>query len=274
MLGSGVTLRRLWRFLVGTWRGRLITAIVLAVPLALVGALVAGSGSSTVGASSYSASDRCTSASAEANVRVTVYSSEGRGACEAINRGVAREAGYYWRVQPEGAELEGELVCSMGKGGAIIEVRDTGGHYYGNHICAALTAKGWTEKEGPGRQVERERAQRESEAKAATARREQEEEAARQHTQAIEQHTREAREKVERSKEEATRKQEEATRNREEAGRRGQEAHEQSQHEHEEAQRQAHEAAERKKEEGERAAEQRKIEAETRHSQEEAEHSH
>jgi len=146
-------MRRLWRFIAGTRRRRIVFALFVAVVAAIVIAL-AGAGSSP-STRSYTGTESCTSADVEANVRLSVYSSEGRAACEAVDRTLGKE-GSYWRVQPEGSELEGELVCSLGKSGTLIEVRDTGGHFYGNKFCALLTGKGWTEQEGPGKRIEQE----------------------------------------------------------------------------------------------------------------------
>ncbi len=258
--------------------------------VAVAGGLLAivGSGSSPQAQkAAYSSEESCTSADVEASVRLTVYSGAGRTACEGVDRVFGR-SGSYWRVQPAGAELEGELVCSLAKNHELVEVRDTGGHYYGNRFCAALTGKGWTEQEGPGSQLEREKAQRESEAKAAAAAKAHEEEVTRDHEEALEQKKREGVEAHERATEAAKEKKEEAQQKSqqaaEEAQQKSQQAHEEAEHkaeaaheeaeqhheqaklEHEESEREAKEAHERQKEASERAAEQRATEEENRRS--------
>lgn len=111
----------------------------------------------------------CTSSVANADVRVTIYGN-GEAACSEWNEESAKSSGEYWKTDPRGEELYGELVCSMSKGGSLlIEVRDTGEHLRGNQICASFTAKGWYEAEGPGAKVEREQAQQKSERERATA---------------------------------------------------------------------------------------------------------
>jgi hypothetical protein len=232
-------------------RLRWLIAAVVIVGLAVGVVAIVGSGSGSA-ETSYTAGESCTSADVEANVRLTVYSSSGRSACEAVDRALGRQ-GSYWRVQPSGAELEGELVCSLAKEHTLVEVRDTGGHVYGNHFCAFFTGKDWTEREGPGSQIERERAKHETEAKEARERREHEEEAERQRTQAAERTQQEAKEKVEHAKEAAERKHEEAKQN--------------SEHEHEEAEHSteaAHEQAEEHVQEDQEHKEQQKQEAESR----------
>jgi flagellar biosynthesis GTPase FlhF len=228
----------------------------------------------------YSSDESCTSADVEANVRLTVYSGAGRTACEGIDR-VFGQRGAYWRVQPVDAALEGELVCSLAKNRELVEVRDTGGHYYGNRFCAALTGKGWTEQEGPGSEVEREMAQHESVATAAAAAKAHEEEVERDHTEALQQKNREAAESQEHAAEEAREKKEEtqqksqqaheeAERKTETAHEEAEQHHEQEKLEHEEAERQKSEARERQKEASERAAEQSTSEEERRSSDGEA----
>jgi hypothetical protein len=260
-------------------RLRWLIAAVVIVGLAVGIAAIVGSGSGSV-QTAYTADESCTSADVEANVRLTVYSSAGRSTCEGIDRALGRQ-GSYWRVQPSGAELEGELVCSLAKEHTLVEVRDTGGHFYGNHFCAFFTGKGWTEQEGPGSQIERERTKHESEAKEARERREHEEEAQRQRTAAIEQRKQERQEKVEQDKEAGERKREEAQqaaqRAKEQEEHKSEEAKEQAeQHaeqqklEREETQRREQEARERKKEAAEREAEQHKNEEETKKAEQEA----
>jgi hypothetical protein len=260
-------------------RLRWVIALVVIVGLAVGIAAIVGSGSGSV-ETAYTADESCTSADVEANVRLTVYSSAGRSACEGVDRALGRQ-GSYWRVQPSGAELEGELVCSLAKEHTLVEVRDTGGHFYGNRFCAFFTGKGWTEQEGPGSQIERERAKHESEAKEARQRREHEEEAERQRTAAVEQRKQERQEKVEQAKEAGERKKEEtqqaAQGAKEQEEHRAEEAKEQAeQHaeqqklEREETQRREQEARERKKEAAEREAEQHKSEEETQRAERES----
>jgi hypothetical protein len=269
-------MQRLWQLIVGTRPRRIFVAVGI-VALTVAIAAIVGSGSSSTLRTAFASEESCTSADVEANVRLTVYSQEGREACEAIDRAFGK-AGSFWRVQ-EAAALEGELVCSLAKGGTLIEVRDTGGHFYGNKFCASLTGRDWSEQEGPGRQIEREKAQRESEARVAQERRSQGEETERERTAAIEQRKQVEREKVEETKEASERKKEELAQHhqeaQEEAARSAESAHEEDEQraaqqklESEEAQRAATEARERKKEEQERAVEQRKTEEETRRSNE------
>jgi len=258
---------------------RWLIAAVAIVGLAAGVAAIVGPGSGSA-KTSYTAGESCTSADVEANVRLTVYGSAGRSACEGIDRALGRQ-GSYWRVQPSAAELEGELVCSLAKEHTLVEVRDTGGHIYGNRFCAFFTGKGWTEQEGPGSQVERERAKRESEAKEARERREREEEAERQRTEAIEQRKQEGQEKAEQAKEAGERKREEAQQAaqeaKEQAERKAEEAKEQAEQHaeqqklgREETQRKEQEAREHKKEAAEREAEQHKTEEESKQTEREA----
>jgi hypothetical protein len=260
-------------------RLRWVIAVVVIVGLAVGIAAIVGSGFGSV-ETAYTADESCTSADVEANVRLTVYSSAGRSACEGVDRALGRQ-GSYWRTQPSGAELEGELVCSLAKEHTLVEVRDTGGHFYGNRFCAFFTGKGWTEQEGPGSQIERERAKHESEAKEARQRREHEEEAERQRTAAVEQRKQERQEKVEQAKEAGERKKEEtqqaAQGAKEQEEHRAEEAKEQAeQHaeqqklEREETQRREQEARERKKEAADREAEQHKSEEETQRAERES----
>jgi hypothetical protein len=244
-------------------------------------AAIVGSGSGAAEIS-YAADESCTSADVEANVRLTVYSNGGRSACEGVDRALGRQ-GSYWRVQPSGAELEGELVCSLAKEHALVEVRDTGGHFYGNHFCAFFTGKGWTEQEGPGSQIERERAKHESEVKEARERREHEEEAERQRTEAIEQRKQERQQKAEQAKEAGERKKEEgqqaAQEAKEQEERKAEEAKEQAeQHaqqaqEHEEQQKQEAESRKQlQKDEEENARDDKQNEEETKKAAQEAQH--
>jgi hypothetical protein len=109
----------------------------------------------------------CTTGPVEHNIRVTVYGASAE-VCTGLNRQVAQKDGEYWRVVPTGNRVEGsQLVCSMAKGGELIEVRDTGEHHYGNRFCAGLTAESWTEKEGPGERAEREHKQQQEKEKEA-----------------------------------------------------------------------------------------------------------
>jgi hypothetical protein len=260
-------------------RLRWLIAAVVIVGSAVGVAAIVGSGSGAV-ETSYTAGESCTSADVEANVRLTVYSSAGRSACEVIDRTLGRQ-GSYWRVQPSGAELEGELVCSLAKEHTLVEVRDTGGHFYGNRFCAFFTGKGWTEQEGPGGQIERERAKHESEAKEARERREHEEETERQRTETIEQRKQEVQEKAEQANEAGERKKEEAQQaaqeTKEQEEHKAEEAKEQAEQHaeqqklgREETQRKEQEARERKKEAAEREAEQHKTEEESKRAEREA----
>jgi hypothetical protein len=137
----------------------------------------------------------CTTGPANHNMRATFYG-VGPQACTQLNQEVAKESGEFWRVVPPGSYVEdSDLVCSMAKGGELIEIRDTGEHDYGNRFCASLTAKGWVEKEGPGVKIERERKQREAQEKSEREQRETEEHERQQ-----------LKEEAERKKEEATQK--------------------------------------------------------------------
>jgi hypothetical protein len=89
-------MRRFWHFITKTRRKRVAASLSSVAVVAVVAAIVgSGAGSAT---RAYASNETFTSASVETNVRVTVYSGEARATCEAINRGVAREAGDYWRV--------------------------------------------------------------------------------------------------------------------------------------------------------------------------------
>ena len=119
---------------------------------------------------STSAEADCTTGPVGHNMRVTFYGASNE-ACTSLNREVAQKRAEYWRTVPAGNRVEGsQLVCSMAKGGELVEVRDTGEHIYGNSVCAGLTAEGFTETEGPGEKAEREqKAQHEQQEAAAAA---------------------------------------------------------------------------------------------------------
>jgi hypothetical protein len=154
-------MRQLRRFLLQTRLGRLIFAIVTAVATAAVAVAVLGgfpqlsdSTSSTLPRASH---EGCTSGPADAEVRVTIYGG-GEASCAAFNMGAGRASESVWQLMPVAARETGrQLVCSMGKDGLILEVRDTNSHFYGNKICARLTAQGWQKQQGPGSTIERER---------------------------------------------------------------------------------------------------------------------
>ncbi len=99
--------------------------------------------------------DGCTSGPADANVRVTIYGGE---TCAQWDR-TQSASGTFWRETSFPTSNDEQLVCSMeGPGGrTLIEVRDTGEHFYGNKICALLTAENWHNAEGPGAKLERTR---------------------------------------------------------------------------------------------------------------------
>lgn len=165
----------IWAWLKRTFWGsrrRKITTVVLASLLVLVA--VAGIADALHGGSSPEQSPGaslepaslsqqpsheavCTTGPASHNMRATFYGASSE-ACTQLNQEVAKTSGEFWRVVPTGNYVEGsELVCSMAKGSELVEVRDTGEHDYGNQFCAGLTAKGWTEHEGPGEKAEKER---------------------------------------------------------------------------------------------------------------------
>ena len=250
-------MRRFWGFIAGSRRKRLVTGVTAATVLALLVTMFAGGfrGSPTPARADYLFSEGCTSADAEANVRVTVYSNAGRSECEALDRGFG-QGGSFWRVQPA-ATLEGELVCSLesGKEHVLIEVRDTGGHYYGNKICAYLTGRDYVEREGPGGEAERRQREHEAEEQQHKEESESKEKAEQEKKNKQEERKRQAEEKKQEAKEVLARKHEEATQHSEEDG----------QH--------TKEAEEHRQEEGEHEAEQRKNEAEQRseHGQQERE---
>jgi hypothetical protein len=144
----------------------------------------------------------CTSGPADANVRVTIYGGE---SCAEWDR-TQSSSGTFWREAPFPTSKDEQLVCSMkGSGGhTLIEVRDTGEHFYGNQICASLTSEGWRNAEGPGAQVEHSRQAHEAEEKAGA------------EQQAQSEHETEARKRAaEQAKEEAQRRREEAQQHRE-----------------------------------------------------------
>jgi len=285
---------RFFRLLTGTRRRRLSTAAVLAALSAGLIAMIA-SGSGSASRTIFSAADSCTSESADAAVAVTVYSGEGRAPCEALNRGVARRAGLFWRVAPTGAEPQGELICSMQKGGALMEVRQSGGRAYGDRMCAGLTAKGWRQREGPGSQLERERSAREAEAQAAAARQRAQQEAeqrakaaaqrersqrSRRAQAAARRRRREAaserraagseRQLAERRQREATPKHAQAVAKQLAAQRENRVHHQRAQRAREQARRLAQEAHELAKQESERTAERRSSEREARRAERDA----
>lgn len=168
----------------------------------------------------------CTSGPADANVRVTIYGGE---TCAGWDK-TQSSSGTFWREVQFPTSDEEQFVCSMsGPGGrTLLEVRDTGEHFYGNRICASLTAEGWHETEGPGEKVERSRKAHEAEEKANA-----EQQAAAEHAQEerkreAEQKKQEAQQKIENAKQEAESKkqlEEDERRNREDTHRAEEEAH-------------------------------------------------
>lgn len=245
---------------------RFLLTLVVVVVVALIATLALGSlsgssptnsnsavagsspSSSATGTGSSSVSmEGCTSAVANADVRVTIYGN-GEAACNEWNEGAAKSSGEYWKTKPQGEELQGELVCSMSKGGSLlIEVRDTGEHLRGNQICASLTAKGWHETEGPGAKVE---AQQKAE---------------HERIAAAEQSAQNEREAQKRKKEQAQLEKEEAVKMRQEA-----QEHQKEDHEHEQEAEKQHQELE--KQQQEIARENRHNEEETKQAEREAEH--
>ena len=260
-------MKRPWRFLLKTRPGRMILGVAVVCIIAAVSAVAFdGSNRSSATDSTASHQEGCTTGPAEAEIRVTIYGG-GEAACTAFDRDAARASEQYWHVMPEAPEETGrDLVCSMAKGGLHLEVRDTGGHFYGNKLCARLVARGWQEEEGPGVTVERERKTQEAEAQAAAERREAIERAEQQRKQEAEEHKREAQEHVEQAKEAAREHQEEVHEHEEQA-------HQEAEQRQEEAHQHAQEAQERQKEAAEHAAEERRTREEDRRSEEEAKRS-
>jgi hypothetical protein len=263
---------------------KLLIALPIAVVIAFAATLAVGplkSGSSSSGGNATTASsttasststEGCTSGPVGSNVRVTIYGN-GEAACSEWNKGAAKSTGDFWKTKPQGEELQGELVCSMSKGGSlVIEVRDTGEHLYGNRICASLTAKGWHEAEGPGAQVEREQAKQKSE-RGQTAAAEQsaqnEREAQKHHK---EQAQLEKEEAAKRKQEAQEHQKERAQSEREAAAQKQQEAqeHQKEQREHEQEAEKQHQEVEKQQQENAREA--RRNEEETKQAQREAQH--
>ncbi len=205
----------------------------------------------------------CTSEVAGADVRVTIYGN-GEAACSEWNEGAAKSSGEYWKTEPRGEELHGELVCSMSKGGSLlVEVRDTGEHLRGNQICASLTAKGWHEAEGPGAKVEREQAQQKSERERATAA-----EQSAQNEREVQKHNKE---QTQLEKEEAAKGKQEGQEHQKEQAQSAKEAAAQKQQEaqeHQKEQREHEQEAEKQHQEAEK--QQQETARETRHNEEEA----
>jgi flagellar biosynthesis GTPase FlhF len=150
-------------------KGLIIFAVVLVIALVAtlaggsLGGSPSGSNTSQVVANSSVSTESCTTSPAGSEVRVTIYGS-GEAACNEFNQGASKSTGDFWRTASQSERLSGQLVCSMSKGGSLLmEVRDTGEHFYGNKICASLTAKGWHAAEGPGAKIEREDAKRKAE---------------------------------------------------------------------------------------------------------------
>jgi hypothetical protein len=264
-------MKRLGQSLLQTRRGRLVCCLLIVGALGAASAIIfAGRTRSSrqvalVGSSgaSSSAEDGCTTGPADAAVRVSIYGG-GEAACSAFDRSAAKTSEEFWHVMPDATQEAGRaLVCSMAKGSLDLEVRDVGEHFYGNKLCAQLTAQGWQEQEGPGASSERERETHEAEAKAAAERRELAERAERQHEEAIEERKREAQEHVEQAAEAASEHKEEVREHEELA----QEEAKQRTEEHQQHEREAHE---RQQEAIERSAEERDAQEETRQSQEEA----
>jgi hypothetical protein len=232
------------------WRGLRPTLIaigvlIIAVAIVLVAFSIHGSSNaSSRAASNTGASDRsasCTTGPAEAELRLTVYSGVGEAVCSQFNQEAAKNSGTFWKTKAPGEELSGELVCSMSKGGPLIEVRDTGEHLLGNRMCAGLTAKGWHEEEGPGAVIEREQTERKAES---------------ERTRTAEREAEEAREATKRQSEQETLEKEEAIQHHKEDVERATEDHERK--------------SEERKYEQERARENRRTEEETHKAEQEA----
>lgn len=261
-----MNMKRLGRFPLRTRRGRLTFGLLVAGAIAAAGAVAfGGSSQSSLSGSPTVSQEGCTTGPAEAEVRVTIYGG-GEAACAGFDRAAARASEEFWRVMPAATEETGrELVCSMAKGNLTLEVRDTGAHFYGNKICARMTAQGWHEQEGPGQATERERETHETEAKAAIEQREEAERAEQQRTQAVEEHKHEAQQHAEQAKEAARE-------HKEEAHEREEQAQLTAQQQQEEDRQHQQEARERQKEAAERAVEERRSQEETHRSEEEAAH--
>ena len=150
----------------------------------------------------------CTSGPADADVRVTIYGEE---TCALWDR-TQSSSGTFWHEAQFPRSNEEKLVCSMEGPGAhtLIEVRDTGAHFYGNRICASLTAENWHDAEGPGAKVEQSRKAQEAEEKAKAEEQAQSEHESEERRRAAEQKREEARHKLENEQSEAEYKKNEA----------------------------------------------------------------
>jgi hypothetical protein len=263
---------RLRKFLIA-----LTVVVVAAVAIVLAGGFLNGGSSSpssdsTTGSNASNPGEGCTTGPVSADVRVTIYGN-GEAACSKYNQTAAKSSGEYWKTEPQGEELHGELVCSMAKAGALTyEVRDTGGHFYGNKICASLTAQGWHEAEGPGAKIEREQAKQKSEREqtAAAEQSAQNEREAQKHHK--EQAQLEKEEAAKRKQEGQERQKEQAQSEKEAAAQKQQEAqeHQKEQREHEQEAEKQHQEAEKQQQEN--ARETRHNEEEARQAQREAQH--
>ncbi len=223
-------------------RRRKVAAVVLASLLALVAAagiadaVRGGSSPQPAGPTLEPASPDqpasqeavCTTGPASHNMRATFYGTS-PDACTLLNQEVAERSGEFWRVAPTGSYVEGsDLVCSMAKGSELIEVRDTGEHDYGNRFCASMTAKGWTEQEGPGERAEKARKAQEGQEKTEGEQREAEQHARQQRSEDTEHKKEEAVQKAENEHQEAENKkqlEEDERRNHEDTRKAEEEAH-------------------------------------------------
>ena len=108
----------------------------------------------------------CTSRESSGEVEVTIYSTTGNQECEGFDRGQAKANESFWQVL-SGLPIRSHPVCSMSKGGIIIEVRQprNADTTTAERICARMTAQGWTETLGPGEEAEQREAEKEAKAK-------------------------------------------------------------------------------------------------------------
>ncbi|HWX97102.1 MAG TPA: hypothetical protein VNZ01_09650 [Solirubrobacteraceae bacterium] len=143
----------------------------------------------------------CTSGPADANVRVTIFGGE---SCAQWDK-TQSVSGTFWREASFPTSNDEQLVCSMeGPGGrTLIEVRDTGEHFYGNRVCASLTSEGWHDAEGPGAKIEQSRKGSEAQAKAKSEQREEQERARANKREAEERAQEEHKREAENKKQEA-----------------------------------------------------------------------
>jgi hypothetical protein len=109
--------------------------------------LIAGCGNTITGHFiSNSKPTHCTVYGYGNDVRVSFSSVGAPSLCSEFIRQWSEGSGIYWDSTytfPQEPPLQ--TVCSLRQNGSLMVVTDDGGQYYGERVCAAFAAGGWTQ---------------------------------------------------------------------------------------------------------------------------------